>query len=103
MLAKFEGIPRKTGVELSLMTRYTIFLTIHGFIITTLAAGIVPALQTLADNPSSIATTLATELPRASTFFLTYITLQGIAGSAGYFIQCQSPHDRARRRSLIPG
>ena len=59
------------------MTRYTIFLTIHGFIITTLAAGIVPALQTLADNPSSIATTLATELPRASTFFLTYITLQG--------------------------
>ena len=25
LLAKFEGIPRKTGVELSLMTRYFIF------------------------------------------------------------------------------
>lgn len=25
-LAHFEGIPRKTGIELSLMTRYAIFL-----------------------------------------------------------------------------
>ena len=89
LLAKFEGIPRKTGVELSLMTRYTIFLTIHGFIIVTLAAGIVPAIKDIINNPGSIATTLAAQLPRASTFFLTYITLQGIAGSAGYFIQCE--------------
>lgn len=59
----------------------------HGFLIVTLASGLIKALPELANNPGSIATTLATKLPGASVFFLTYITLQGIAGSAGMFIQ----------------
>jgi hypothetical protein len=96
------------------MTRYTIFLTIvsslvslpfpilrsslspssdplpldqHGFLIVTISSGLIKAVPELAQDPTSIPNVLAKNLPSASTFFLSYITLQGIAGSAGNFIQ----------------
>ncbi|EUC55080.1 RSN1-overexpression rescues sro7/sop1 in NaCl-like protein, putative [Rhizoctonia solani AG-3 Rhs1AP] len=87
LLARFEGIPRFTGLELSLMTRYFIFQVIHSFLIVTLSSGIIAALPQLASNPTSIPTILAQKLPEASTFFLTYAILQGLAGSAGGLLQ----------------
>ncbi|KAI9567493.1 hypothetical protein HD554DRAFT_2314817 [Boletus coccyginus] len=86
LLARFEGIPTRSGLELSLMSRFFIFQVIHSFLIVTLSSGIIAALPSLVENPSSAATLLATYLPRASTFFLTYIILQGFAGSAGGFL-----------------
>ncbi|KAH7886828.1 hypothetical protein F5I97DRAFT_1936442 [Phlebopus sp. FC_14] len=86
LLARFEGIPTRTGLELSLMTRFFIFQVIHSFLIVTLSSGIVAALPSLFQNPSSIATLLAQYLPQASTFFLTYIILQGLSGAAGGFL-----------------
>ncbi|KAH7872085.1 uncharacterized protein C8R40DRAFT_1255595 [Lentinula edodes] len=87
LLAKFEGIPKRSGVELSLMTRYFIFQVIHSFLIVTLSSGIIASLQTLTSNPTSIPSTLASSLPQASIFFLTYIILQGLSGTAGGFLQ----------------
>ncbi|KAG8707763.1 hypothetical protein FRC08_000308 [Ceratobasidium sp. 394] len=87
LLARFEGIPRRTGLELSLMTRYFIFQVVHGFLIVTISSGIIAALPGLVNNPGSIATILAQKLPEASTFFLTYAILQGLAGSAGGLLQ----------------
>jgi hypothetical protein len=40
-----------------------------------------------ASNPTSILTILAQKLPEASSFFLTYAILQGLAGSAGSLLQ----------------
>lgn len=87
LLAKFEGIPKKTGLELSLMTRYFMFQVIHSFLIVTLSSGIFASLNQLASNPTSIPSILAQQLPQASIFFLTYITLQGLSGVAGGFLQ----------------
>ncbi|KAG8709898.1 hypothetical protein FRC09_000407 [Ceratobasidium sp. 395] len=87
LLARFERIPRRTGWELSLMTRFFIFQVVHGFLIVTITSGIIAALPGLLDNHGSIATTLAQKLPEASTFFLTYAILQGLAGSAGGLLQ----------------
>ncbi|KIJ61898.1 hypothetical protein HYDPIDRAFT_176850 [Hydnomerulius pinastri MD-312] len=86
LLGRFEGIPTRTGLELSLMTRFFIFQVIHSFLIVTLSSGIIAALPTILQNPSSIATMLAQYLPQASTFFLTYIILQGLSGAAGGFL-----------------
>ncbi|KAI6107606.1 hypothetical protein EV401DRAFT_435875 [Pisolithus croceorrhizus] len=86
MLGSFEGIPTRTGLELSLMTRFFIFQVIHSFLIVTLSSGIIAALPSILQNPSSIATLLASYLPQASTFFLTYIVLQGLSGVAGGFL-----------------
>ncbi|KIL63152.1 hypothetical protein M378DRAFT_80198 [Amanita muscaria Koide BX008] len=87
LFAKFEGIPQKTGVELSLMSRFFIFQVIHSFLIVTLSSGVVSSLNGFLHNPTSIPSLLAKYLPQASTFFLTYIILQGLSGTAGGFLQ----------------
>ncbi|KAK0474157.1 hypothetical protein IW261DRAFT_1341695 [Armillaria novae-zelandiae] len=87
LLARFEGIPEKTGLELSLMTRYFIFQVIHSFLIVTVSAGIIASLDGLINNPTSIPTLLAQNLPTSSTFFLTYVILQGLSGTASGFLQ----------------
>ncbi|KAH7922752.1 DUF221-domain-containing protein [Leucogyrophana mollusca] len=86
LLGRFEGIPTKSGLELSLMTRYFIFQVIHSFLIVTLSSGIISALPSLLENPTSIPSLLAQYLPQASTFFLTYILLQGLSGVGGGFL-----------------
>ncbi|WWD10359.1 hypothetical protein V865_008494 [Kwoniella europaea PYCC6329] len=88
-LLAFEGIPSKTGVELSLMTRYFIFLVIHTFITVTLTSGLVSSAQEFIDNPGSIATTLASQMPTASTFFITLILTQ-FTGTMGTLLQIVS-------------
>ncbi|KAG8689707.1 hypothetical protein FRC08_010811 [Ceratobasidium sp. 394] len=87
LLARFEGIPCRAGIELSLMTRHFIFQVVHGFLIVTVSSGIIAALPGLLNDPGSIVTILAQKLPEASTFFLTYAILQGLAGSAGGLLQ----------------
>ncbi|KAL8284084.1 hypothetical protein RQP46_005197 [Phenoliferia psychrophenolica] len=87
LLARFEGIPLKSHIELSLMTRYTIFLTIHGFLIVTLASGLVAAIPAISKDPGSAVTLLATKLPAASTFFLTYFVTTALAGASGALLQ----------------
>ncbi|KAF6764352.1 hypothetical protein DFP72DRAFT_871593 [Ephemerocybe angulata] len=82
-----SGIPKYTGLELSLMTRFFLFQVLHSFLIVTLSSGIIASLKELLNNPTSIPSTLAQGLPKASTFFLTYIILQGLAGAAGGFLQ----------------
>lgn len=87
LLGRFEGIPTKTGIELSLMTRYFIFLVVHGFLVTTISGGIVKAIPELTSDPTSIPNLLAANLPTASTFFLTYAILQALSGTAGGLLQ----------------
>ncbi|PPQ67349.1 hypothetical protein CVT24_011532, partial [Panaeolus cyanescens] len=87
LFARFEGIPKYTGLELSLMTRFFIFQVIHSFLIVTLSSGLLASLEPLLNNPTSIPNILAQNLPKASTFFLTYIILQGLTGVAGGFLQ----------------
>jgi hypothetical protein len=87
ILARLEGIPQRTSVELSLMDRFFLFEVINGFLVVTFSSGIIAALPGLVHNPSSIPTLLAQNLPKSSTFFLTYIILQGLSVTAGGFLQ----------------
>lgn len=79
----------------------------HSFLIVTLSSGIIAALPDLIKNPTSVPNILAQNLPLSSTFFLTYVLclfiavvsgahsladvryviLQGLAGTAGGFLQ----------------
>ncbi|WVN85988.1 uncharacterized protein L203_101146 [Cryptococcus depauperatus CBS 7841] len=85
-LAVFEGVMNKTGVELDLMTRYFIFLVIHTFFVITLSAGLISSLHQFANNPQSIATTLASQMPTASTFFITLVLTQ-FTGTMGTLLR----------------
>jgi hypothetical protein len=87
VFSHFEGVPRKTGMELSLMTRFFLFQVVHGFLVVTISGSIVNALKEFGENPTGIPNTLATNLPRSSTFFLTYAILQALSGTAGGLLQ----------------
>lgn len=45
------------------------------------------ALPQIAENPGSAVSLLATYLPQASTFFLTYFVTVGLGGAAGSLLQ----------------
>jgi len=51
-----------------------------------LTSGLISAVKPLAENPSSIATILASQMPTASTFFITLILTQ-LTGVAGTLLQ----------------
>ncbi|BGP55330.1 hypothetical protein JCM8202_002170 [Rhodotorula sphaerocarpa] len=87
LFAQFEGIPLQTRVELSLMDRYFIFMVLNGFIVVTLSSGLMAAIPQITQNPASAVTLLATQLPAASTFFLTYFVTVAFAGAAGALLQ----------------
>jgi hypothetical protein len=82
LLARFEGIPKHTDIELSLMSRYFLFQVIHSFLIVTLSSGILAALPELSKDLSAAPTLLARNLPLASNFFLTFVILQGLTATA---------------------
>jgi hypothetical protein len=88
-LARLEGIPQKTGVELSLMDRYFLFqvfvraplclsliklltkLIQIGFLVVSFSSGIIATLPGLVNHPTQVPSLLAQNLPKSSTFFLT--------------------------------
>lgn len=53
----------------------------------TISGGVIQAIPELTRDPTSIPTLLATNLPKASTFFLTYAILQALSGTAGSLLQ----------------
>lgn len=87
VFARFEGIPLRSSIEVSLMSRFFLFLVIHGFLIITLSSGIVAAIPSIVNDPSSVINLLANKLPAASTFFLTYFAVQGLSGAFGSLLQ----------------
>jgi len=87
LLAQFEGIPSRTGIELALMNRFFGFQVIHSFLIVTLSSGPIAALPGLVRDPTSVPNLLAQKLPAASNFFLTYVILQGLSGTAAGYLQ----------------
>jgi hypothetical protein len=86
-LAVFEGVPLRSRVEHSLQQRYFAFLFVQGFIVATLASGIMAGIRQITDNPASTVSLLAENLPKASVFFLTLVVTSGLSGAAGGILQ----------------
>ncbi|KAJ3732412.1 DUF221 family protein [Lentinula guzmanii] len=86
-LAWYEGLPRHTLISVSLYRRFYLFLLIHGFLIVTLSSGITKVLEEIIDNPTNTVQSLATQLPGASVFFLTYMITQGLTGAGSALAQ----------------
>ncbi|KAL1413095.1 phosphate metabolism protein 7 [Vanrija albida] len=82
---KLQGEIRQSEIELKLFTRYWLFQVIHSFLIMTLSGGIIDSLGDLLNGNLSVAeicSILATRLPGASTFFLTWIMVVSWSGAA---------------------
>ncbi|KAG0320156.1 hypothetical protein BG000_003682 [Podila horticola] len=77
-LAHFGGEVLSTRKTLQVVTSYHWFSVVHVLLVTTLANGIFAAVQEIKDNPTKIMDMLASTLPQASTFFLSFILLSFI-------------------------
>ncbi|ORY87096.1 hypothetical protein BCR37DRAFT_376481 [Protomyces lactucae-debilis] len=80
---RLQGWPNKSVVSLKVQNMYFLFLFVQVFLVVTISSGVTALIDTAIANPSQIPQLLATNLPKASNFFYSYLLLQGISGSAG--------------------
>jgi calcium permeable stress-gated cation channel len=93
-LAKTAGLPTLSQIELRLQTSYfwfqvctcypwcdasaNVLQVIQVFLVTTLSSAVSSAIQPILDNPVSVTSLLAENLPLASNFYINYFILQGL-------------------------
>ena len=82
VLAKFAGAPTLSIVELKTQTWYFIFQVVQVFLITTFTSGAASVASQIVSNPSTAASLLATNLPKASNFYMSYFIVTGLMQAA---------------------
>ncbi|KAK6350291.1 hypothetical protein TWF696_006522 [Orbilia brochopaga] len=89
LCARIAGCPSLSAVELHVQNSYFAFQVIQVFLITTLSSAIASSVQDIVGltNPTAITSLLATNIPKASNFYISYMLLQGLSVSAGALLQ----------------
>lgn len=87
LLVKQQGVATGTGRELGVQKWYFAFLFIQVFLVVTITGGLVAFISALARNPTEIVSTLATNLPKSSTYFFSYLLIQALSNSASSLLQ----------------
>ena len=87
MMAKLGGCPSLSAVELRTQNFYFMFQVIQVFLITTATSSAAASFQSIFQNPARAPDLLATDLPKASNFYVSYFVLQGLAISSGALVQ----------------
>lgn len=87
MMAKFGGCPSRSAVELRTQSFYFWFQVIQVFLITTATSSAAASFQDIFKNPAQAPNLLATDLPKASNFYISYFVLQGLSISSGALVQ----------------
>lgn len=86
-LGKFAGKATLSLIELRLHESYFWFQVLQVFLITTLTSAASSAVTSIISNPGSAPQLLATNLPLASNFYISYIILQGLTFASGALLQ----------------
>ncbi|KAG0376514.1 hypothetical protein BGX24_007636 [Mortierella sp. AD032] len=90
MMSKFEGHVRYSAITLAVQKKYFLFLVVNVLLLTTLGNGFIPTLKKLQDgsfSPVQVISIVASTLPDASTFFITYTLLLSLTGPAKELLQ----------------
>jgi hypothetical protein len=85
-LAFMQGAQTGTEKERSVQNYYFAFLFVQVFLVVSISSGALLAL-TSATNITAIPETLATQLPKASNYFFSYMILQALSTSSGTLLQ----------------
>ena len=87
LFAKISGIPTTDAIDRYLQGSYFIFQVVHAFLFVTITSSVTSVVKDIIEDPSSAATILATNIPTASNFFLSFIALQGLSVAASVLLQ----------------
>lgn len=85
--AKWGGDPSVASIELTTQNFFFAFQVIQVFLVVTLASAATSVVTQIIDDPTSAASLLANNIPKASNFYISYIILQGLSFSAGALLQ----------------
>lgn len=81
-IAKLSGEPTIPQAELKTQAWFMVFQVVHVFLVTTFSSGAAAVAAKIAQNPTQAPDLLASSLPTASNFYLTYFILQGTSSAA---------------------
>lgn len=86
-MAKWGGVPTLSKVELVVQNTYFLFQVIQVFLVTALASSATAVTTQIVQDPASATTLLATNLPKSSNFYISYLLLQGLSIAGGALLQ----------------
>lgn len=86
LLAKKKGSATLAEVEYHVQNYYFAFQVVQVFLIESLASGAIGSLGSIVSMPANAPGFLATKLPTASNFYITYFEVQGLAVVPGIFL-----------------
>lgn len=86
-LAKFHGAVSLQAVEFFTQQGYFVFQVFQVFLITTLSSSVTSTATQIAEHPTDAMSLLASNLPKSSNFFVSYIILIGMSASSGSLAQ----------------
>lgn len=115
-LAVLVGAPTRSRREVITQAFYFTFLFIELVLVTSISSGLIATIPTLIDNPASIASTLAKNLPKAANYFFNYLIIQALGFSGSVLFQylrilfittiwpwfTQTPREEAWLQTTIP-
>ena len=87
VVTRWQSLLMKIIVELLLQKYYFIFLFVQNFLTVSLSSSITAIIQDLVHGLDSAPALLARNVPKASNYFISYLALQGLSGSAGTLLQ----------------
>lgn len=74
-------------IEVNVQLWFFSFLFVHIFLVVTVSSGISFVVEKILNNPVTITTLLAHELPKSSNFFCSFVLIRGLAYSGGNLLQ----------------
>ncbi|KAJ9610518.1 phosphate metabolism protein 7 [Cladophialophora chaetospira] len=82
LLAKYAGEPTQSAIQLKVQSWYFAFQVVQVFLITTVTSSASAVTTQILQNPGSAPGLLATNLPKASNFYISYFILFGLMQAA---------------------
>eukprot|EP00041_Stephanoeca_diplocostata_P034560 m.1184672 g.1184672 ORF g.1184672 m.1184672 type:complete len:805 (+) comp24542_c0_seq2:135-2549(+) len=80
LFAKIEGIEADSWMQVSVFKRFSIFIFINNFLVITLAGAVFDQIDVLINDPTSVIELLGNSIPKAATFFTSFIMILGFVG-----------------------
>ncbi|CAN6663056.1 uncharacterized protein Rsn1p [Trichomonascus vanleenenianus] len=86
-MGMLSGYPTGTLIEYYAQQAYFAFQVIQVFLVTTITSGATAVVEQIIDDPTSAMGLLASNLPKASNFYISYFLLQGFSACGAMLLQ----------------
>lgn len=87
LLARASGSHTGMAIELRVQKYYFAFLFVQVFLVVSISSAITTVIKQISNKPQSVPQVLASNIPKASNYFFSYMLLQAFSTGAGALVQ----------------